>query len=168
MNKMNPCSSICNPIILISALCLSCGTAGIGNKAARDNRLLAERWFDPLNGPADTMTIAGRYPGRGMELEVLDQPVDRPDSGSAAAIEPAGDPTVIFRVQIYASKSLDDAKGYVSVVENLFPEGIFIEYQAPYYKVRLGEFHDPKLGQAFLEKVKGMGFENAWLVRTTK
>jgi len=168
LNKMNRYRNIFDWIILIAALFLSCGTAAIGKKATLDNRLLAERWFDPLNSPQDTLTITGRYPGRGVEPDFPIHSSDRPDSGSIAAAEPAGESAAIFRVQIYASKSLDDAREYAAVVENLFPEGIFIEYQAPYYKVRLGEFHSPKSGQAFLEKVKGMGFENAWLVRIMK
>jgi len=165
---MNRCKNIFDWIILTAVLFLSCGTTGIGKKATLDNRLLAERWFNPLNGPNDTITVIGRYPGRGIEPDFPIHSIDRPDSGSTAAAEPAGESAAIFRVQIYASKSLDDAKGYAAVVEDLFPEGIFIEYQAPYYKVRLGEFHSPKSGQAFLEKVKGMGFENAWLVRIMK
>jgi len=168
LNKMNRCKNIFDWIILTAVLFLSCGTTGIGKKATLDNRLLAERWFNPLNGPNDTITVIGRYPGRGIEPDFPIHSIDRPDSGSTAAAEPAGESAAIFRVQIYASKSLDDAKGYAAVVEDLFPEGIFIEYQAPYYKVRLGEFHSPKSGQAFLEKVKGMGFENAWLVRIMK
>jgi hypothetical protein len=47
----------------------------------------------------------------------------------------------------------------------MFPEGVAVEYQMPYYKVQVGQFNNSADGQSFLEKVKQLGFENAWLVR---
>jgi len=78
---------------------------------------------------------------------------------------PAKIDTVLYRVQIYTTKSFDDAQEYLNTVKRLFPEGVFVEYQIPYYKVRVGEYHSAAEGEAFLDKVKQLGFENAWLVR---
>lgn len=147
---------------------LSCGHSGIGRKSTLDGRLAAERWFDPLNHPGDTVLVTGKNPGRGSESGSTKSAASLPDSSNTIAHEFPDTTNEIFRVQIYASKSLDDAKEYIKVVENLFPEGVFLEYEAPYYKVRLGEYYNFKSGQAFLAKVKDMGFENAWLVRVKK
>ena len=165
---MNRFRNIYNLSLLLLAVSLSCGTPGIGKKADLDGRLGAERWFNPLSHPRDTVLVTGQNPHRGIESDPAKPSKLFSDTAFTAAPDSIKENGETFSVQIYASKSLDDAKEYTSVIGNLFPEGVFIEYHVPYYKVRLGEFYSPRSGQAFLDRVKQMGFENAWLVRVKK
>jgi hypothetical protein len=73
--------------------------------------------------------------------------------------------TEAFSVQLFASKSSEEAENFKLDVESLFDEIVLIDYRAPYYKVRVGESATLEEGEALLEKVKAMGFTNAWLVR---
>ena len=49
--------------------------------------------------------------------------------------------------------------------DNFWFEIVTTDYRAPYYKVRVGEKSTLEEGEALLDKVKRMGFPNAWLVR---
>lgn len=73
--------------------------------------------------------------------------------------------TEAFSVQLFASKSSEEAENFKTDVAALFDEVLMIDYKAPYYKVRVGETTTLAEGEALLEKVKQMGFTNAWLVR---
>ena len=73
--------------------------------------------------------------------------------------------TEAFSVQLFASKSNEEAEDFKLEVESLFDEMVTIDYKAPYYKVRVGETPTLTEGEELLEKVKQLGFKNAWLVR---
>ncbi len=73
--------------------------------------------------------------------------------------------TEAFSVRLFASKSSEEAENFKLEVESLFDEIVIIDYKAPYYKVRVGETYTLLEGETLLEKVKQMGFNNAWLVR---
>jgi hypothetical protein len=143
-------------------------------KTDKDKRTRAERRFDPLGFPGDSAIITGqkplsdRYSGFEQITSSSEQKeIPFPVSDSITVSE-SDTSLVLFRVQIFASKSLDEAQQFASEIEVLFPEGVFIEYQIPYYKVRVGEFYDPEEGEDFLEHVKQMGFKKAWLTRAIK
>jgi hypothetical protein len=136
-----------------------------------DSRTAAEHRFEPLDfyGDDEVITGQGRQTDKHTKTEQPDSLLDRPemptllkDSTDVGEID---QPLVIFRVQVFASKSFDEAQDFATQIEPLFMEGVFVEYQMPYYKVRVGEFYDPGDGESFLEDVKQMGFKNAWLVR---
>ena len=148
-----------------------CGTSVHKSSLNEDQRTKAERRFDPLGFPGDNAIITGKN-HQAVPAQTIEQvkPVDR-QNGPAISNEPSTDMeaieplSVIFRVQVFATKSFDEAQEYAANIEALFPEGVFVEYQMPYYKVRVGEFFKPDSGEEFLDYVKEMGFKSAWLVR---
>jgi hypothetical protein len=74
-------------------------------------------------------------------------------------------PKEIFSVQLFASKSSSEAERFRAQVQSLFDQGVAIDYKAPYYKVRVGELSTLEEGEALLDRVRGLGFPKAWLVR---
>jgi len=148
-----------------------CGTSVHKSSLAEDQRTKAERRFDPLGFPGDNAIITGKNhqaaqtqkteqnqpAAQQYEPAISDEPSTYFDDSEASS--------VIFRVQVFATKSFDEAQEFATNIEALFPEGVFVEYQMPYYKVRVGEFFEPDGGEEFLDYVKEMGFKNAWLVR---
>ena len=159
-------------LVLISVILLP-GCTGRLHRASveKDRRTTAENRFDPLGFPGDGAVITGQGKSsqRAVQPDHEVAPPDNPDQSSSPTggqIDSAiAQSTVVFRVQVFASKSFDEAQQFASDIEQLFPEGVFVEYQTPYYKVRVGEFYDPDEGEAFLDFVKQLGFKNAWLVR---
>ncbi len=141
-------------------------------KTVKDKRTDAEHRFDPLSFPGDAAVITGQktLSDRQSQLEqpatqFTQQEISPSDS---MAVTQRDSLLVLFRVQVFASKSLDEAQQFAWDIEALFPEGVFVEYQVPYYKVRVGEFSNPQEGEEFLEHVKQLGFKKAWLTRVIR
>jgi hypothetical protein len=163
--------SIFRLLIVASVFVIACGAGVHKTTVAKDKRTEAEHRFDPLGFPGDDAVITGNSQTMSKPPEPeADQPVSNQspiiieDDSLFTELEEI-QPQVIFRVQVFASKSFDEAQQFAMDIEGLFPEGVFVEYQMPYYKVRVGEFYEPEGGEDFLEYVKESGFKNAWLVR---
>jgi hypothetical protein len=164
-NITNICKSI---VVVMACFLLACGSTITKTKPNADNRLKAESKFDPLGGLQDKAVITGKHASRisvAASHEDDSLASDNPEPGQSPISDTLSE---LFRVQIYISKFVDEAQQYASSIKELFPEGVFVEYQPPYYKVRVGEFHKAVDGETFLEHVKQLGFENAWLVRVIK
>lgn len=168
---MKSIRNIFNFYLVFLIVISGCGTSVHKSSLYEDQRTKAERRFDPLGFPGDNAVITGQNNQTAQTQKTeQNQPVDQPyelsaageQSASAEEIEPSA---VLFRVQVFATKSFDEAQEFAANIEALFPEGVFVEYQMPYYKVRVGEFFEPEGGEDFLDYVKEMGFKNAWLVR---
>jgi hypothetical protein len=44
---------------------------------------------------------------------------------------------------------------------------VYVEFIDPYYKVRVGDFAGQEAAQPALAEVRGLGYADAWAVRTT-
>lgn len=69
-----------------------------------------------------------------------------------------------YRVQIFASSSLEKADGIAAKAKSLFTEKVYVEYSAPLYRVRVGNFTTKDAALQFRDKVVQSGFEGAWVV----
>jgi hypothetical protein len=156
-------------LVLLIAI-IGCGTSVHKSSMYEDQRTKAEHRFDPLGFPGDNAVITGKnhhaVQAQTAEPDQLAGQHEPPTTDELSApAEEIEQPSVLFRVQVFATKSFDEAREFAANIEALFPEGVFVEYQMPYYKVRVGEFFEPDKGEEFLDNVKEMGFKNAWLVR---
>ncbi len=90
------------------------------------------------------------------------------DSGSTAAVPPASaEPEYAsgFRVQVFSSASIDDARARKAEVEALHPtEWVYLEYDPPAYKVRLGNFLNRFEADRFAKVLIDEGYPDAWTV----
>lgn len=158
-------------LIIVGLLLSACSPNVHRSTVTKDKRIEAEDRFDPLGFPGDDAVLTGHRqvsPEQSSSTveEVTPAQLEQKDTREVSP----GDsiqtpPQVIFRVQVFASKSFDEAQQFASDVQPLFDQGVYVEYQMPYYKVRVGEFYNPDDGEAFLDQVKLLGFKNAWLVR---
>jgi hypothetical protein len=70
-----------------------------------------------------------------------------------------------FRVQVYLSEDIDSAKTFFSLINpKLEREWVYMVYDAPLYKIRVGDFQDRVDATEMLTTLVQMGFTNAWLV----
>jgi hypothetical protein len=70
-----------------------------------------------------------------------------------------------FRVQIFASTSIDAAKQKKEEAETLFPkEWFYIQYDAPTYKIRAGNFQQRYEAERFARQADEHGFKDSWPV----
>jgi hypothetical protein len=166
--------NICSVILVITVLISGCAPGVHRSTVEKDKRTAAEDRFDPLGFPGDDAVITGNHrtalstsTGE-TELAIINPADSSNDSTSQGDMLQPDQTFEVFRVQVFASKAFDEAQQFAANIQNLFPEGVFVEYQMPYYKVRVGEFITPEEGESFLDEVKQLGFKNAWLVRVFK
>jgi hypothetical protein len=154
--------------ILLFLSYLSCMGLSGRVRPARDTRIAAEVRFDPLGFPGDDSVITGHGGMKSRAATAVDNQEQAQSDSAVYAGSNSAEERTIFRVQVYSTKSYDDAQQYALSIKALFPEGVTVEYHVPYYKVQVGQFSNSSDGQLFLEKVKQLGFENAWLTRVIK
>jgi hypothetical protein len=71
-----------------------------------------------------------------------------------------------YRVQIFLSDKLREAAQVLAEARGKFEEEVYLEYDAPYYKIRVGDCETEMEGQDLLKVALRLGYRDAWLVRT--
>ncbi|MFH0921878.1 MAG: SPOR domain-containing protein [Fibrobacterota bacterium] len=86
------------------------------------------------------------------------------DSG----LDPAAQRTRVtqgFRIQIYATTDFKDAERKKEDLLGLLTEPVYVIYEAPYYKIRAGNFADENEAKTLKRKLSDMGYD-AWVVQS--
>jgi hypothetical protein len=92
-------------------------------------------------------------------------------------VQPAQDSTVSlpnelvegFRIQILSTKDLENATRAKSIAMEQFSDiqvKFYLEFDSPYYKVRLGDFIKRNDAEETREVVRSRGYPKAWIVKT--
>lgn len=70
-----------------------------------------------------------------------------------------------FRIQIAMTKEISEANTIKSELTDLFPEqNVYVIFESPYYKIRLGNFPDRDSANKILSKIIDKGYKSAWVV----
>lgn len=97
--------------------------------------------------------------------EIVEEPVIEPEVISSPpppeAVEALG-----FRVQIYAFHSRVGADAAAEKARLQFPERVYVEYIAPYYKVRVGDCVTRSEAEVLRARARQLGFTGAFIVET--
>lgn len=113
-----------------------------------------ERSFDPT-----------RYELPPGEIQRQEQLRAASSDTSVGAVSVAPDTVAGFRVQILLTEEIDRAtETRDSLMTKLPGEWVYIVYDAPNYKVRVGNFVDRPAGNRMAEHLARMGFVDAWVV----
>jgi hypothetical protein len=155
--------------------------AGCGKPPARVTELPVEtgtapadaRGFDPLELSRDREIVPLEHPrsgdiiGKQVIVEV-DVDADNADSAAIGVIAP--EPMIdslnnqAFRVQLFTSRVYGDAREASKVAEEIFDQPVFVDYEVPNYKVRVGSFADRDTAEKYQQRAKAAGYSNAWVV----
>ena len=102
---------------------------------------------------------------------------ERPESGRLvpptkifAAGDAIGKDTLaaqVFRIQLAMIDTYSDARRALGVAQEIFDQPVTLDYEVPYYKLRVGEFASRKEAESYQQKVKGAGYANAWVMVAT-
>jgi len=74
--------------------------------------------------------------------------------------------TVGWRVQIAATMNSDESERIQQEAESKFDYPIYIDYEQPYFKVRIGDCTSFEDTREILDEVRKTGYEDAFIVRT--
>ncbi len=69
-----------------------------------------------------------------------------------------------YRIQIFTSKVFGDARWELTVAEEIFDRPVYLDYEVPYYKVRVGSFLTRDEAEEYAERVRASGYPDAWVV----
>jgi len=69
-----------------------------------------------------------------------------------------------FRIQIGATELFGDARREKQIAEEVFDQPVYLDYEVPYYKLRVGSFADRRSAEQYLQKAKMAGYKTAWVV----
>ena len=71
-----------------------------------------------------------------------------------------------FRVQLLATRDRFSAEKFQSELEQIYNKKIYIIFEAPNYKVRIGDFIDRERAEEFRKDLSNEGYSSAWIIRT--
>lgn len=73
--------------------------------------------------------------------------------------------SVIYRVQLATTKDLSAAQSARAKAVTEFKQDVQIDYETPYYKIRVGSFVSPQAAESLLQQARKLGYQGAWAVR---
>ena len=71
-----------------------------------------------------------------------------------------------YRVQILATKQLAKAEKLQKDLSSILNQKIYIVFEAPNYKVRVGNFIDRNKAENFRKNILKEGYQSSWIIRT--
>ncbi len=113
-----------------------------------------EKAFNPSRYTADISSVARRE----LEQRVALKP--QPVFTTALPETIAG-----FRAQVLFTENIEMANSVKDTLENLLPDQwCYIVYDAPYYKVRVGDFLDRNTATQMVRTLRTLGYKDPWVV----
>jgi hypothetical protein len=122
--------------------------------------------FDPLAQDRDRPVVVAET-GQASEQPEISREDQQIPEGQESLLSPV--PLGVsqgYRVQIFLSDNLREAAQVLAEARGKFEEEVYLEYDAPYYKVRVGDCKTELEGQDLLKAAHRRGYRDAWLVRT--
>jgi hypothetical protein len=125
-----------------------------------------EMKFDPLGLPQDTITVT--VANSAAEKKLL-ATIVKTDSSSSSVTKTSGSVVdslnhQVYRVQLLMVDSYSDARKAFAIAEEIFDQPVSLNYDLPYYKVRVGEFATKAQADQYLARAKTAGYDKAWVV----
>ena len=71
-----------------------------------------------------------------------------------------------YRIQIFESTVSSIARAEAKRFQNILSDSVYIDFEAPLYKLRIGNFIDRKTAERAVESIERLGAKDSWIVRT--
>ena len=72
----------------------------------------------------------------------------------------------VYRIQIFESTVSSIARAEAKRFQNILGDSVYIDFEAPLYKLRIGNFVERKKAERAIESIERLGAKDAWIVRT--
>ena len=127
--------------------------------------------FDPLDLSQDLEVVPQKDPKSGeiggqLEAVELEAPTDDMATSRIVGLPDAIDTLnhQAYRVQLFTSKLYGEARQVLRVAQEIFDRPVFLDYEVPYFKVRVGSFSDREDAEDYQQRAKAAGYPEAWVV----
>lgn len=166
--------------VLLLAVLVTAGCSGKAGPAEEVRQIETETpeqtaRFNPFDLPQDREIIPRLHPKTAPIFSAKS-----PDIANADSLPVIADKPVIverplnlgidklnnqtFRIQIGATELFGDARREKEIAEEVFDQPVYLDYEVPYYKLRVGSFADRRSAEQYLRKAKMAGYKTAWVV----
>ena len=71
-----------------------------------------------------------------------------------------------YRIQIFESTVSSIARAEAKRFQNILGDSVYIDFEAPLYKLRIGNFVERKKAERAIESLERLGAKDAWIIRT--
>lgn len=71
-----------------------------------------------------------------------------------------------YRVQVFSGQESSTAKRIQSKIQSLTGVEVYLLYEAPQYKVRVGDFADRNAATELCQQLRSQGYKEAWVVKS--
>ena len=71
-----------------------------------------------------------------------------------------------FRLQIFESSSVDQATKKFKKFKRILSDSLYLTFEAPFYKVRYGDFVSKEEAETEKKKLSKKGLKNIWTIRS--
>ncbi len=71
----------------------------------------------------------------------------------------------VFRIQLFTAKEYGPAIREKNIAVEVFDQPITMDYEVPYYKIRVGDFRTREDAENYLPAAREAGYKTAWVVR---
>ena len=71
-----------------------------------------------------------------------------------------------YRVQVLATRYFERADSLAVIMKNTVSDSVYVDFEAPNYKVRIGDFIDRDSAESLQQDLVQMGYNSAWILRT--
>jgi hypothetical protein len=106
---------------------------------------------------------------KGKEISLTDKDLNpiMPESSDATAAKEPNDADIDgFRIQCLASSQIERIRSEQKLLEPRVKYPIYLVFNAPYYKLMIGDFIKRADADIILTRLKEMGYNDAWVVRS--
>ena len=70
-----------------------------------------------------------------------------------------------YRVQVLATRYFERAESLAVIMKNTVSDSVYVDFEAPIYKVRIGDFIDRNSAVSLQQELVQMGYNSAWILR---
>jgi len=70
-----------------------------------------------------------------------------------------------YRVQVLATRYFERADSLAVIMKNTVSDSVYVDFEAPNYKVRIGDFIDRDSAVSLQQELVKMGYNSAWILR---
>jgi len=153
-------------IILLAALMLtSCALRRVTpQETTPEDKTASGPPFDPLAAPGDRVIVPEEFPVGSPQLAQASDSL-APIGNIVPAADTATEPSEVYRVQIFTSRLYTEASREKAIAEEIFNLPVYLDYEVPYYKLRVGDFTTRGDAEDMLPEIKAIGYRNAWVSR---
>ncbi|HVP06461.1 MAG TPA: SPOR domain-containing protein [Candidatus Acidoferrum sp.] len=120
-----------------------------------------QRHFDPLDLPGDTVIVPSLDDKVTPSTQAFAQHHREPSSPADTLYNQ------VFRVQLVTCETYGEGRIALRTAEEIFDQPVYMDYDVPYFKVRVGDFKTRAEAEAYQRKAVTAGYGNAWVVPVT-